>query len=301
MLLFNMHLLWLVMMGAFMGMAAAQASCDPRTQYAKDGGCCQMCGPGTSMSNSDCENPRCDPCGEDEFQEKYTNASKCERQRYCDSHKNFEEPGQRSKTEKYNCKCKYGFHCSSEECLTCVEHTPCAPGFGVKSIGNHSYDTVCERCAPGTFSNETSWSGVCHKWTKCAVGDHEEESGTDTTDKKCASSARRHIIIIVIVVIAVVVVVILLLIYQGCIKRKAKGYFKPEPCQQQETPKMETKILMPMTPEENDDNEDSHELSSEGLTEKGNRVMQERGKEEIISRQESQLDSQEDSFEKIVS
>uniref|UniRef100_A0A3Q0SGB7 CD40 molecule, TNF receptor superfamily member 5 n=1 Tax=Amphilophus citrinellus TaxID=61819 RepID=A0A3Q0SGB7_AMPCI len=249
-----------ISLNSIFGMAAAQASCDPRTQYAKDGGCCQMCGPGTSMSNSDCENPRCDPCGEDEFQEKYTNASKCERQRYCDSHKNFEEPGQRSKTEKYNCKCKYGFHCSSEECLTCVEHTPCAPGFGVKSIGNHSYDTVCEKCAPGTFSNETSWSAVCHKWTKCAVGDHVEESGTDTTDNKCGEFC-----------------------VVGC---GALFKTKLQPCQQQETPKMETKILMPMTPEENEDNEDSHELSSEGLTEKGNRVMQERGKEEIISRQE---------------
>lgn len=288
-----------------MGMAAAQASCDPLTQYAKDGKCCKMCGPGTSMSISICENPQCEPCGENEFQEKYTNASRCQRQQYCDPNKNFEEPGQRSIKEKYNCKCKHGFHCSSEACLTCVEHTVCGPGSGAKSIGNTSYDTVCEKCPPGTFSSERSWNGVCHKWTECAAGDHVEESGTDTRDNKCASSARGHIIIIVIVVIASVAVVILFLIYQGCIKRKAKGYFKPEPCQQQETPKTEIKILVPMTPEENEDDDPSHELSSEGLTEKGNRVMQERGKEEIISRQESQLDSQldsqEDSFEKIVS
>lgn len=51
-----------------------------------------------------------------------------------------------------------------------------------------------------------------------------------------------------------------------------------------------------MTPEENED-ELSHELSSEGFTDKGNQVMQERGKEEIVSRQESQLESQFESQE----
>lgn len=53
---------------------------------------------------------------------------------------------------------------------------------------------------------------------------------------------------------------------------------------------------MPLTPEENED-DPSHELSSEGFTEKGNQVMQERGKEEIVSRQESQLESQFESQE----
>lgn len=80
-----------------------------------------------------------------------------------------------------------------------------------------------------------------------------------------------------------------------CISHLQQGYFKPEPCCQEESPPTVTEVHVPMTPEENDDDH-SHELSSEGLTDKGNRVMQERGKEEIISRQESQLDSQEDSL-----
>lgn len=67
-------------------------------------------------------------------------------------------------------------------------------------------------------------------------------------------------------------------------------------CEEDITAHKETMYNNQMTPEENED-ELSHELSSEGFTDKGNQVMQERGKEEIVSRQESQLESQFESQE----
>ncbi|KAL3974907.1 hypothetical protein ACER0C_023533 [Sarotherodon galilaeus] len=288
----------LILIGSFMGMTVAQASCDPETQYEKGGQCCLMCKPGTSMSSAteDCKNPQCQPCADNHYQDKYTTENKCLQQPYCDRNKNFENPFPKSKTQKSICKCKEGFHCSSKDCITCVEHTVCQPGYEAKVIGNQSQDTECEKCPDGTFNNNTSWDAQCRKWTECETGYHVEEKGTDTTDNTCALRQRGHIMIISISVLFVIAVVIVVLLYRaGCIKKRAKGYFKPLHPEEKPTG-TQTILNMPMTPEENED-DPSHELSSEGFTEKGNQVMQERGKEEIVSRQESQLESQFESQE----
>ncbi|CAI5648476.1 unnamed protein product [Oreochromis niloticus] len=287
----------LILIGSFMGMTVAQASCDPETQYEEEGQCCLMCKPGTSMSTKDCKNPQCQPCPDNHYQDKYTMENKCLQQPYCDRNKNFENPFPKSKTQKSICECKVGFHCSSKDCITCVVHTVCQPGYGAKVIGNESQDTECEKCPEGTFNNNTSWDAQCRKWTECETGYHVEEKGTHTTDNTCGLPRRGHIIVIsIIFVMAVITVVILVLLYRaGCIKQRTKGYFKPLHPEEKPTC-TETILNMPLTPEENED-DPSHELSSEGFTEKGNQVMQERGKEEIVSRQESQLESQFESQE----
>ncbi|XP_031597806.1 tumor necrosis factor receptor superfamily member 5 isoform X2 [Oreochromis aureus] len=286
----------LILIGSFMGMTVAQASCDPETQYEEEGQCCLMCKPGTSMSTKDCKNPRCQSCPDNHYQDKYTTENKCLLQPYCDRNKNFEDPFPKSKTQKSICECKVGFHCSSKDCITCVEHTVCQPGYGAKVIGNKSQDTECEKCPDGTFNNNTSWDAHCRKWTECETGYHVEEKGTHTTDNTCGLPRRGHIIVISIIsVMAVITVVILVLLYRGCIKQRTKRYFKPLHPEEKPTC-TETTLNMPLTPEENED-DPSHELSSEGFTEKGNQVMQERGKEEIVSRQESQLESQFESQE----
>lgn len=38
-------------------------------------------------------------------------------------------------TKQTTCTCKDGFHCSTSECITCVPHTTCKPGYGVLSEG----------------------------------------------------------------------------------------------------------------------------------------------------------------------
>ncbi|XP_023008024.3 tumor necrosis factor receptor superfamily member 5 isoform X1 [Maylandia zebra] len=288
----------LILIGSFMGMTVAQASCDPETQYEKDGQCCLMCKPGTSMSTEDCKNPQCQPCLDNHYQDKYTTKNKCLQQPYCDRNKNFEAQVPKSKTERSICKCKVGFHCSSEECITCVEHTVCQPGYRAKVIGNNSQDTECEQCPDGTFNNNASWYAQCRKWTECEKGYQVEEKGTHTTDNTCAGTQRGHIIVISILsAVFMVTVVILVLVYRaGCIKQRTKNYYEPQMCEEDITAHKETTYNNQMTPEENED-ELSHELSSEGFTDKGNQVMQERGKEEIVSRQESQLESQFESQE----
>uniref|UniRef100_A0A8C6NLJ1 TNFR-Cys domain-containing protein n=1 Tax=Nothobranchius furzeri TaxID=105023 RepID=A0A8C6NLJ1_NOTFU len=144
---------------------ASSQLCDPQTQYPRDGQCCSMCPPGTRMqSSSSCLDAVCDPCGTNEYQDKYTTDSKCKRQPYCDPNTNFESPVEQSMTVKTICMCKDGFHCSGKECITCTKHSTCQPGYEVVSEGSQTSDTICRPCPSGTFFSPTSRK--CEKWTE---------------------------------------------------------------------------------------------------------------------------------------
>ncbi|XP_026188299.1 tumor necrosis factor receptor superfamily member 5 isoform X2 [Mastacembelus armatus] len=293
-----------------MVMTTAQPRCDPLTQYEQNGQCCKMCGPGTSMlSTSSCLEPQCKECGEREYQDKYTKELNCLRQPYCDPNKNFEVSGQWSKKKKTVCMCKLGFHCSSEECLTCVPHTQCKPGYGAKSIGNHTRDTLCHKCPEGTFSNMSSWNRGCEEWTTCGRGYSIQQRGTDRSDTICEKTSRTHMILMCVFI---PIGIIALGVVGYCLCKggaREKGYAKPccgdkgvtleEIHVGTQTP--EKAPILPQglssqedggtrTPEENDDSL-SQEPQSEPnviLSDKGNFVTQENGKSDILSRQESQ-------------
>ncbi|XP_051280149.1 tumor necrosis factor receptor superfamily member 5 [Dicentrarchus labrax] len=294
----------------------AAQPCDPLTQYKKNEQCCQMCGPGTSMTiSSTCQQPVCQDCGVTDYQDKYTSEQKCQRQPYCDPNNNFRPPNH-VRTEKTICMCKDGFHCSAEACITCVPHTVCGPGYGVKSKGNHSRDTVCEKCAKGTFSSGNSSSGVCMKWTECGNGQHERQSGTDISDTICEETKRNHALVITISIIGalLVIVIAVLIVCRKYGQRDARGNLKGcvESCMEEkvhlpghklitqptdnEEESMSPEMLSSQeesslrTPVENED-EPSQEMSSDmgqRLTENGNFVTQENGKTYVLSRQESQ-------------
>ncbi|KAF3697291.1 Tumor necrosis factor receptor superfamily member 5 [Channa argus] len=218
---------------AFLVVAAAQPSCDPETQYESGGACCMMCGPGTSMLPSGtCSNPQCKDCEENEYQDKYTQEPKCLRQPYCDPNKNFEVTTHLSKKVQSTCLCRTGFHCSSEACITCVQHTECGPGHEVVSKGNHTYDTGCVESCRG-------------------------EEQTETPREIYIPIADMH---------------------------EPEHKFVEQFSTQEEG---STQEGHGMTPEENLD-EESLEQSSYPRTENGNFVTQERGKSEVLSRQESQ-------------
>ncbi|XP_076596126.1 tumor necrosis factor receptor superfamily member 5 isoform X1 [Chaetodon auriga] len=311
----KMIMMMMMVMWAFTSMAAAQPGCDPATQYAVNDDCCNMCGPGTSMSSlSLCLEPQCQDCGENEYQDKYTKEPKCQRQPYCDPNKNFQNAIHESK-KKSSCTCKLGFHCSSEDCITCVPHTTCEPGHGVQSKGNHTHDTVCQKCPEGKYSDESSMDSVCKKWTECGKGQKIQQIGTDVSDNICVETPRTHVALILAVVAVIVVILIAVLMIflcrgkrgnakaKGCVEsclgeqheplRESRGLITTptEPVDEESTlPEVQSSQDegFPRTPEENED-EPSQEMSPDVLlTENGKIVTQENGKAEVLSRQESQ-------------
>ncbi|XP_030280003.1 tumor necrosis factor receptor superfamily member 5 isoform X1 [Sparus aurata] len=295
-------------------LTAAQPQCDPLTQYEDRSQCCKMCGPGTSMTSlGTCEEPQCQACNKDEYQDRYTKEPKCERQPYCDKNNNFDTPEHDPKKRSI-CMCKEGFHCSDpKNCLTCVPHSLCKRGSGVQLPGNHSLDTVCEECPDGTYSDVESSVVGCKKWTTCGLGQHVEERGTSTSDAVCGRTLRTHVVIAIVVsmIVAIIVAVVLFYLCRGkCGEEKVKGCFQS--CREQKSePLQEEHIFIPEQPDPLDEEEsmspDMHSTQEEGftrtpeeddelsvpmsptaLTDRGNLVTQENGKTEQLSRQESQ-------------
>ncbi|CAG6021895.1 unnamed protein product [Menidia menidia] len=278
----------------FMATAAAQHHCDSETQYEKDGVCCKMCGPGYKMRNlGTCDEPLCDPCAENEYQDKYTKEDKCERQPYCDPNKNFASPVHQN-TKKTTCVCKEGFYCSTKECLFCIEHSTCTPGSGVQIKGSQTSDTVCQKCPEGTYSNETSKEAVCNKWTECDSGYEIYQQGTDKSDNTCVYR-RTHIALYCIIALlllgAVAAVILLYRKKSGYVTGTAKGFMERLNNEDEKTPDVRIPVIR--MPVENEDELSVPEMSTEdhGATLNGNYVAQEFGKAEVVSRQESQTGS----------
>ncbi|XP_061758662.1 tumor necrosis factor receptor superfamily member 5 [Nerophis ophidion] len=289
-------------------MTAGQLQCDPQTQYQQNGQCCQKCPPGTSMSSfSVCTEPLCLDCDEDEYQDAFTTEATCKRQPYCDPNKNFEFVKQASKRQKSVCMCQRGFHCSSGACLTCVPHRSCEPGWGAIVQGNQTHDTVCHKCPQGSFSNKSLWDADCVVWTKCENGYHVGRSGSDKSDVVCEKSRGPRVAIAIVVFPVVFVAFIAAIVV--CLSRGQKEKKKVDISEVRvQNPLIENKseneapgvevvppgrplvVTQPSSedattgvPEENKD-----DPSDRLLTVNGNYVMQENGKAEVLSCQESQ-------------
>uniref|UniRef100_A0AAY4CM62 TNFR-Cys domain-containing protein n=1 Tax=Denticeps clupeoides TaxID=299321 RepID=A0AAY4CM62_9TELE len=134
-------------------------SCDTQTEYLKDGECCNMCGPGTRMTDSAiCRDPYCKDCEEDEYQAGFTKETRCRRQPSCDPNVHLEPVLPRTTKIFSPCKCLKGYHCSSESCTSCNKDTVCGPGYEVSRN-----DTECKPCPHGTFSNASSYESRCRQ------------------------------------------------------------------------------------------------------------------------------------------
>ncbi|XP_077407996.1 tumor necrosis factor receptor superfamily member 5 isoform X2 [Vanacampus margaritifer] len=264
---------------------------------------------------STCADPQCLQCDEDEYQDKYTTEKKCKRQPYCDPNKNFQLSAKTSKTEKSTCMCELGFHCSSSECLTCVPHRPCEPGWEALIKATQTRDTVCQKCPEGSFSDQTSWNSSCLTWTKCESGYVIGRSGSAQSDVVCEKNQRQRVAIICVVLLLVIGI---LLIAAVKIWRSARrGDFDEKSCveacarRDREPPKFgfmaaptfgrdHQEAMLPgvqtslvdssgsAEPEENEDGLNPVALEILHLSDKGNYVTQENGKAEVLSRQESQ-------------
>ncbi|XP_076023164.1 tumor necrosis factor receptor superfamily member 5 [Genypterus blacodes] len=300
-----MHLL--LLLSTLLVVAAEVPPCDPETQYVQNDQCCKKCGPGTKMtSGSTCLDPKCENCKDGEYRDAYTILDKCLLQPYCDQNKNFEVPVKTSKTEESTCVCKQGYTCLSKLCVTCMQHAKCGPGYGVQSKGNHTHDTLCRPCPDGTFSDETSEADKCKKRTDCVLGSHIKREGTATSDNICEQTLSRHVRVIILAVVLAASVVIVLgffLVY----KRKGKktnSKADTEDCEEaslQEKPKIdhptpdpdpESFISEAQVSQEEDMRTPVEDMEEETaiphLTDNGNYVTEEYGKEAILSRQESQ-------------
>ncbi|XP_068614810.1 tumor necrosis factor receptor superfamily member 6B-like [Brachionichthys hirsutus] len=130
---------------------------------------CTKCPPGTYMAAhcSATTDTKCAPCSEDHFTALWNYLPRC---LYCSNFcsDNQEVESECSATGNRECRCKEGHYWIGH---FCVRHAACAPGYGVKTAGTAQMNTVCERCAEGSFSSSSSALDPCVKHKECAAGE----------------------------------------------------------------------------------------------------------------------------------
>lgn len=247
-----------------------------------------------------CEDPRCQDCQDGEYQSGYTSETRCERQPSCDTNLHFLAQINPSKTSLSRCQCKPGYYCTqADDCNTCREHTVCKPGQRVVKKGSPVSNTVCEACKNGSFSTHDS-ADTCKEWTICEYGYDENVHGSSTSDRICVEGTPIHRAAIVGGVFAAVLFIIVVAATVFHFTKGHKGWekmkiHKPAPnvkCVHirvlPEDADVERGIqTLTQQPEEDVDESTPVSPTSSNMTENGNVVDQEHGKEHVFPRLES--------------
>ncbi|XP_056114031.1 tumor necrosis factor receptor superfamily member 5 [Rhinichthys klamathensis goyatoka] len=267
----------------------------------KSGECCKKCGPGKRMLVDDnCKDPRCQDCKIGEYQSGYTSNTRCERQPSCDTNLHLKPQEDKPITNRLNkCVCEPGYYCTlDDDCSACMKHSVCKPGQRVAKKGSPESDTVCETCKNGTFSDHDS-ADTCEEWTTCDYGYDQNTPGSSTSDRSCLGSPVYRAVTGVGIAVLVLVVIIVLVVYFYMSKRnqgwkEVKGFAADQmvtplnirPVHREEDVERADQPTN-RQPQEDLDHSEPVSPSPSNMTENGNVVDQEHGKEHIISSTES--------------
>ncbi|XP_075033831.1 tumor necrosis factor receptor superfamily member 5 isoform X2 [Mixophyes fleayi] len=254
-------------------------SCDT-TQYEEGGRCCSLCKAGQRLNkvcteNSDTE---CLNCADGEYQETWNRETSCHLHQYCDESFGFYKISEGTSVSNVNCSCQEGKHCSGDLCETCVLNAACGPGEGVTQRASRNLDTQCSPCATGTFSEKTSDTEPCTKWSICSETQQEIHLGNSTTDVVCgtrpADNTVVYAVIIPIVLVLVCIFGVLMYVKQRRSRQKATIQKKEHP------PKIDEQPLCLIL------KQDNHPVEDQDITMQGLPVAQEQGKDYHLPQEE---------------
>ncbi|XP_039590798.1 tumor necrosis factor receptor superfamily member 5-like isoform X2 [Polypterus senegalus] len=261
--------LLLVLFSAVPQMATKSSvkDCGPGLIFAEEEEeCCAMCKPGTKLISGCREDIICHPCEDSEYQKEYNREKSCVQRNYCDSNIGFKTVFSGTATENSKCECIEGMHCEQGSCELCRMHKECLVGYGVKENGTSKTDTVCEPCPKGYFSNVSSSTEPCLKWTECS---YVQVNGNASTDNICGGN-NAAIITVICILLLLIVGVVVLYYFKGRIASICK---QNKPHQPRLIPVIEPEPKTPM---------------EETFSEEGQIVMQETGKEDHMPEEDSQ-------------
>ncbi|NWZ65099.1 TNR5 factor, partial [Acrocephalus arundinaceus] len=246
-------------------------------QYIYKGRCCNRCRPGERLV-SECNKTQdsvCASCESGHYQPSWTKEKHCAPHDICEDNAGLIVKMQGNATHNTVCQCRAGMHCSDISCQTCVENQPCQLGFGfVAAKALDQMSSPCEPCAEGTFSNVSSKTEPCHRWTSCEEkGLVVKVKGTNSSDVICESSKRSSLSVLIPITAAVVTCLVGVCIY--CLVHTGEGLKHIEAGEPGENPDTQQ-------PTEQDENV----LPVQETLIGGQPVAQEDGKESRISEQE---------------
>uniref|UniRef100_UPI00398E43EA tumor necrosis factor receptor superfamily member 5-like n=1 Tax=Pristiophorus japonicus TaxID=55135 RepID=UPI00398E43EA len=188
-MMLNPRLLACCMFCLFQCCPVSSNACDSVAQYSKFGKCCSKCPAGT-YTRSECteeKDAECHPCGHGLYQSEWNTLDHCQMHKSCNSNGGFEVQEAGTVHSNTICRCQAGKHCVNKDCEICKDNDDCERGYGLIDITDEDFSRPgCEKCKPGYFSNITSKSETCRKWTDCGSL-QMLVNGTATTDVICGT------------------------------------------------------------------------------------------------------------------
>ncbi|XP_077192269.1 tumor necrosis factor receptor superfamily member 5 isoform X4 [Paroedura picta] len=203
-----------VLMVPLLGQALdPQQNCS-QTQYEAHGRCCRRCPQGMRVRVPCTEGSAtsCGPCPAGQFQSGWTKERECTPHRYCDRNAGLVVLLHGNATQNAVCRCQNGTHCSGHECQICQPNKDCGPGEGVGQAATHTRDTTCIECPVGFFSNLSSATAPCQRWSSCeTTGLVHKANGTRFSDTLCEEAPKARLGVLVPLALAAVTVAL------GCV------------------------------------------------------------------------------------
>ncbi|NWY00507.1 TNR8 factor, partial [Nothoprocta ornata] len=127
--------------------------------------CCYQCPPGYVKKKACPTDPHhCMRCGPEQYLNEAAQKPRCDACVSCAREPDLVEKAPCSFNSSRVCECRPGLFCQTpvlNTCVRCQQHTICKPGFGVKVKGTSMTDVSCEKCPPGTFSDQASSTDTC--------------------------------------------------------------------------------------------------------------------------------------------
>lgn len=194
--------------------------CDPEKEYEYHGRCCDKCQPGTHVQARCFSNAKtvCSPCGPNQYMSVWNEDLKCIRFMVCDLGKALNISYKGNSTHPRECECIEGYHFDTKLEI-CMENVKCRPGFGVQLPVQSNKNTVCTPCPVGYYSNSSSATEACTRWTNCTdSGLQETAPGTNTSDAICHQDLTKVIILIIFPILSSGIMICI--IYVVCYRKK---------------------------------------------------------------------------------
>ncbi|XP_044151650.1 tumor necrosis factor receptor superfamily member 11A [Bufo gargarizans] len=203
--------------------------CDLGKQYGHLGRCCNKCPPGTHMKAkcTSTANTTCSPCGPNEYMSVWNEDLKCTLHMVCDPGKVLRVTFNGNSTYPRECECIEGYHFDTKQEI-CMENVKCPPGSGVQIPVQSNKNTVCVPCPVGYYSNSTSATDGCTRWTNCTdLGLQEIVPGSNMSDAFCdryivPQDLTKVVILIIFPVVASGIVICI--IYAVCHRKKFSAF-----------------------------------------------------------------------------
>uniref|UniRef100_A0A8B9S7S6 TNF receptor superfamily member 8 n=1 Tax=Apteryx owenii TaxID=8824 RepID=A0A8B9S7S6_APTOW len=160
--------------------------------------CCYQCPPGYVKKKACPTDPHhCMRCGPEQYLNEASQKPRCDACVSCTKESDLVEKAPCSFNSSRVCECRPGLFCQTpvlNTCIRCQQHTVCEPGFGVKVKGTSTTDVSCEKCPPGTFSDQKSSTDICKPHTDCAkLNKVALSKGNATHDQVCMDQAPTYL------------------------------------------------------------------------------------------------------------